>query len=241
MSRTTPQDMWKLAQHREMEFWRAPASFDHRMSELIQRYAAVLAETGLRLPRGSRVLDVGSGPTCAARLLPCGTRTYLDPLMPLFLEAHARHLPVEGERLHAVAEEIPRPDGSFDCVVCVEVLDHVLDPQQSLAEISRVLNSAGVLLVGAVTVAPTSAALRRYFDSWRAGVRLDVRPRYLDLCALEQLLAPRFAVEASWHVHREVDALLPSLHCDTWAFLCRPHGRVRGSQEHCKVLAASVR
>jgi hypothetical protein len=41
----------------------------------------------------------------------------------------------------------------------------VLDPQQSLAEIARVLKTTGVLLLGASTLAPASAALRSFFDS----------------------------------------------------------------------------
>jgi ubiquinone/menaquinone biosynthesis C-methylase UbiE len=223
MSRTTPQETWELAQQRETEFWRDSKSFDQRMEQVIRRYAGALAEAGLRMTSGARILDVGSGPTCAARLLPRGDRTYLDPLMPLFLETHGRHLPVEGYRLRAVAEDIPRPDASFDCVVCLDVLDQVLDPQQSLAEFARVLKNTGVLLIGTATVEPASAALRSFFDSWCARVRPEVRPRYLTVHAVERMLGPRFAIEASWHVHREEDALLPSLHCDTWAFLCRPH------------------
>jgi SAM-dependent methyltransferase len=221
--------MWELAQEREAEFWRAPQSFDQRMEQVIQRYTGVLAEMGCRMTSGARILDAGSGPTCASRLLPRGTRTYLDPLMPLFLESHARHLPVEGERLCAVAEEIPRPDASFDCVVFLDVLDQVLDPQKSLAEIVRVLKSTGVLLLGTTTMAPASTALRSFFDDWCARTRPAVRPRYLTLPAVERLLEPQFVIEASWHVHREADALLPSLHCDTWAFLCRPQPLVRSN------------
>lgn len=39
------------------------------------------------------------------------------------------------------------PDGSFDVVVCTEVLEHVAQPFDAVAEIRRVLKPAGVALV----------------------------------------------------------------------------------------------
>lgn len=42
---------------------------------------------------------------------------------------------------------LPFPDNSFDCVVCFEVLEHIFDIDDVLAEISRVLKPNGLCLV----------------------------------------------------------------------------------------------
>jgi hypothetical protein len=93
-----------------------------------------------------------------------------------------------------------------------------------------VLKTTGVLLLGTSALAPASAVLRSSFDSWCARVRPDVRPRYLTLPDVERLLEPRFVIEAGWNVHRNADALLPSLQCETWAFVCRPRPVPRNHQ-----------
>ena len=45
--------------------------------------------------------------------------------------------------------EIPCGDGSFDVIICTEVLEHVPDPVAALTEISRLLKSGGVLYLTA--------------------------------------------------------------------------------------------
>ena len=41
------------------------------------------------------------------------------------------------------------PDGTYDCVVCMEVLEHTLDPFAAVREIRRILKDGGELLVSA--------------------------------------------------------------------------------------------
>jgi 2-polyprenyl-3-methyl-5-hydroxy-6-metoxy-1,4-benzoquinol methylase len=73
-----------------------------------------------------------------------------------FGEATAIDLPDSGLRaewasrpgpryLHADAERLPFRADEFDLTVCVEVLEHLVDPRQGLAELSRV--TSGHLLV----------------------------------------------------------------------------------------------
>lgn len=44
---------------------------------------------------------------------------------------------------------IPRPDGSFDAILCTEVLEHVPDPNAALMEFSRLLRPGGLLILTA--------------------------------------------------------------------------------------------
>jgi SAM-dependent methyltransferase len=59
-----------------------------------------------------------------------------------------RNLP-EAELHHAGAEALPFPDASFDCVTCIEVLEHVpeADRKAALAEMSRVLRPGARLIL----------------------------------------------------------------------------------------------
>jgi len=43
--------------------------------------------------------------------------------------------------------KIPEPDGSFDAIMCVEVLEHVPSPVDALRELSRLLRPNGILIV----------------------------------------------------------------------------------------------
>jgi SAM-dependent methyltransferase len=84
-----------------------------------------------------RVLDVG-----------CGDMPYY----PLFAEIASEYLGTDVEpgpnvRYVCPLEALDIPDASFDLVLCTQVLEHVEDPRQSLAEIARVLRPGGFAFV----------------------------------------------------------------------------------------------
>lgn len=86
--------------------------------------------------------------------------------------AHARSvlgLPVET----GVGDRWPWPDRSFDAVVLWHVLEHLADPQATLARAHRVLRPGGVLMIGVPNFASPEARLAR--AGW---FHLDV-PRHL--------------------------------------------------------------
>lgn len=95
------------------------------------------------------MLDVGAG---AGRLLAAlaargWTGSGVDPSAPLIEEARER-LPEAGARLLvARAEELPFPDGSFDLVIVIAVLEYT-DLDQAVGELVRVLRPGGRVVVG---------------------------------------------------------------------------------------------
>jgi len=88
-----------------------------------------------------KLLDIG-----------CGTKQYKDILAPIVSE----HVGVDySETLHgienadivATAYDIPVDDGSYDSVLCTEVIEHLEEPEKAFEEIIRVLKPGGYALV----------------------------------------------------------------------------------------------
>lgn len=85
-----------------------------------------------------RVLDIG-----------CGQKPYY----PYFAEAADEYVGVDLVEdnpmadLHAPVEDLPVADGSFEVVLCTQVLEHAGVPDQAIAELHRVTAPGGRVLV----------------------------------------------------------------------------------------------
>ena len=100
--------------------------------------AAWLREEAARAGRDfgrPRVLDVGCGP---------------KPYFPFFEPYASEYVGVDVDNpaaeLTGAVEELPVADRSFDVVLCTQVLEHALDPERAVAELSRVVAPGGRVL-----------------------------------------------------------------------------------------------
>ncbi len=112
-------------------------SFLHRYRE--RKMRALITANGV----GGKYLDIGCGTGLILRHLPPGA-VGID-LNPRHLDRAKKYAP-QANVMIGDAEKLDFPDNSFSTAVCTEVLEHLVHPQQALAEIARVLQPGGVLI-----------------------------------------------------------------------------------------------
>lgn len=104
-----------------------------------RRFRVVTGMTGMY--SGSHVLDVG----CGSSMIPIS----LDSVGVDIQHNKLRYLRQFGNRVaRASAFNLPFRDGAFGCVICSEVLEHLPDDRQVIAELARVLAPDGTLILG---------------------------------------------------------------------------------------------
>ncbi len=108
--------------------------------------------------RGKDVLDLGcAGGFMAEALAQRGARvTGIDPAAAA-IDAARIHAQAGGLDIvyhTGVGEALPYPAASFDAVVCVDVLEHVADLNQVLAEVTRTLRPGGMFLFDTINRNP---------------------------------------------------------------------------------------
>ena len=130
-----------FARWREDRIWQERQQADRL--RLIARYGGPLA--------GRRILDLGSGmggtsvALGLAGAVPVAleyNRAYCD-IIRLRAARYDLFLPV----LNGAGETLPVADGSFDLVICWDVIEHVGDPERLIGEIARVLCPRGRALL----------------------------------------------------------------------------------------------
>mgnify|MGYP001593392439 FL=1 len=91
----------------------------------------------------ARVLDIGCGVGIPLRegLVPAGSYWGIDPLPVL---PAVSGFPFA----QAISEFLPFEDGTFDALLALGTLDHVLDLRTTLRECRRVLKPGGLILMG---------------------------------------------------------------------------------------------
>ena len=112
------------------------------------------------LPNKSRVLDVGCGAGAyAGPLISAGHRWLgleIDPAGCAVLDRRSLpyRRPAQGQK------RFPAEDAEFDSAICIEVLEHVADPEQFVSEIVRVIRRRALFSVPNLEIIPYLASLQ---------------------------------------------------------------------------------
>lgn len=122
------------------------------------------------------VAEVGSGGGHVLRMFPEARLTAID-VSDEYLAIARRNLAgydvrfVKGE-----VEGLNLPAGSFDRVICTEVLEHVVDPDSVLGAIARLLRPSGVAVITVPNdplIGRIKSVVRRSPASWVLGDRIE--------------------------------------------------------------------
>ena len=150
---------WVAGRHPRQRPWHAQR---HMASALEETMREVLP------PLGGMVLDVGCGERPYERLMTRAERYVGLDVTP---GAGVDIVVDPGERW-------PIEDGTFDTVLCLEVLEHVRDPAFVLAEMRRVLKRGGTAVV-AVPFAYTEHGTPHDYRRWSPyGLDLDLSEHF---------------------------------------------------------------
>ena len=119
-------------------------TYDDVMGRVTSRVVGPLLDAA-GVQRGSRVLDVASGPGyAAAAAAGLGASVVGVDMAPAMVELARRLHPTVEFRV-APAEALPFEDDSFDAVVSNFVAPHLSRPERAVAELVRVLRGGGRL------------------------------------------------------------------------------------------------
>ena len=104
-----------------------------------------------RVPAGSRILDAGAGTQRYKKF--CGHLRYVSQDIGEYDgvgdDVGLQTGDFDFGTLDIVSDigAIPEPDGSFDAIMCIEVFEHLPDPQPALKEFARLLKPGGYLVL----------------------------------------------------------------------------------------------
>lgn len=159
--RLTVTETWVKARRADVEEWLDRRRIPKTLSA--SRYLLHIAVTQcLREHVEGRVLEAGAGGS--------PFKQQLDRLAyeVVRTDIHDRYGDVD---VIADVQDMPSVEsGSFDVVVCTQVLEHVQNPEKALREMRRVLKDGGVLVLSAPHLSMVHEAPHDYFRFTRFGL-----------------------------------------------------------------------
>ncbi len=211
---------WRQAQGHEAGFWRLPKIMDSQTNRVAERYEPLVARFNGKTGNGRPVhtLEVGSGPTCATRILSTPHKVFLDPLMRVYRPLCEPG--ITGLFVCSVGETLPFSGEHFDLVFSFNVLDHVFSPAKFVAEMIRVTRPGGRIILGVYTHPRLFAAVRNFIDRRLPVFGEVAHPYFISRHSLVRLMESQgLRVEDVVCVH--APARRPSLHRQDWVAVAR--------------------
>lgn len=136
------------------------------------------------------VLDVGCGPGIIASSVKrhFGAEVIGVDCDSTFLE-QTKARGINAYRCNLETDNLPFSDATFDCVLMIEVLEHLAKPENCLKEITRVIKPKGVLMLSTPNLAalPNRIAIIKGQDPLRGNPFIRPYDRTIRLYALNSL------------------------------------------------------
>ncbi len=130
----------QLAKDHDIDDYYARSSWPIRFIEQ-RRLDAIVSLLDVR--RGEKLIEVGCGGGHVLRCFPQAKITGVDVSGRMLEKARRNLQGYDATLLHGQLSELALEDGSFDAMVCTEVLEHIVDPQAVLRDMVRLLRPGG--------------------------------------------------------------------------------------------------
>lgn len=165
------------------------------MLRAVRRFAKYFSKTPLHPQWLLGLRDIPFGiASISGRLLDIGAADrWIEEYLPQGIEYIALDYPATGHvlygaRPHVFADAacLPFAENCFDGVTCLEVLEHVLDPAQVLAEIKRVLKPGGRGWISMPFLYPLHDAPFDFQRYTEYGLRREISRAGLELVSLQK-------------------------------------------------------
>lgn len=121
--------------------------YESRYEDGIYATRATEATKFLAQIEGKRILDAGCGIGFFSGLCNRKNASVYSLDWARALLEHCNHNYNPGQVIQGDIKEIPFPNGAFDWVLALDVIEHLYDPSKFLTEIARVLRKEGRLLL----------------------------------------------------------------------------------------------
>ena len=147
------------------------------------------------IPKGTRsLLDVGCGEGGASFDAKQLFDLEFTAGIELFEDAAEKAREVLDEVLTINIEQTPLPysDNKFDCILCADVLEHMIDPWASLRSLRRVLSPNGILIASIPNIANLHVVkkiIRDRFEYEENGILDKTHLRFFTLHTIKKMFA----------------------------------------------------
>lgn len=210
---------WLNSQKLLSELWQQEDLLAMELERMQRCYIPLLAEHHPDIDASTRILDLCCGAVCTARLIENGEKNYLDPMLDAYRRMYPGKLP-KGRHMALAAEKVPEDKASFDIILCINGLDHVLNPELALNEMERLLKPSGTLILGVVVFSPLLARLRYFIECCISPLRDEIHPYSYSLPAVERSIARHFDIVMSVRLDQPCSIETRSMGVE-YAFVCR--------------------
>jgi len=114
---------------------------------LVERRRLSIIRAMVAMQPGERILEVGCGGGHVLEMFAGARLTGVDVSEVFLTKARRRLAGLGATLLKGELPELGLADGSFDKVVCMEVLEHVVDPDGLIGQMARVVKPGGTVVV----------------------------------------------------------------------------------------------
>jgi len=165
---------WYEHQKRGLKVWEHEKTLKSRQVYTRRYYLPLLKPWLEHLPEDLSILEVGSGPVCAAQYLKKCKMTYIDPMLDVYRRMFPGVMPEKATYIAEMVEKYKfteKGNEKFDLVLCLDTLSETNNPELVLNRLQCLLKENGYIVIS-MNLWPTWFArahymLARYFPlSW---------------------------------------------------------------------------